>query len=154
MALATSFTIGDFYMISTIIRAGPSEYQYLETEKELSSPYTFGKNIVQIIAFALMVYLWYIDHIFFVYMTWIGLILVVIIWLMTTAISTKERNFNISNNIMGYILVAIFFIANLVAFPGPNANELVRNISLIISGIIYLFVFFYALFHIDEIRSD
>ncbi len=154
MALATSFTIGDFYMLTSIIRGGPSEYQYIETEKELSSPYTFGKTVVQLLAFALMVYLWYIDHIFFVYMTWIGLGLVVIIWFMTTAISSKERNFNISNNILGYILVAIFFIANLVAFPGASANTLVRNITMFISGIIYLFVFFYALFNIEEIRSD
>ena len=154
MALATSFTVGDFYMLSSIIRGGPSQYEYLETKKELSSPYTFGKTIVQLLTFALIVYLWYIDHVFFIYMTWIGLGLVVIIWLITTAISSKEKNFDISNNIMGYILVAIFFIANLIAFPGENANELVRNISLIISGVVYLFVFFYAFFHIEEIRSD
>jgi hypothetical protein len=154
MALATSFTIGDTYMLFAILKGGPSEYQYLETEKELSSPYTFGKRVVQLLALALMIYLAYIEHEFFTYMTWIGLILVCVIWLLTTAISSKERNFNISNNILGYILVVIFFAANLVAFPGENANTVVRNISLLVSGSVYLFVFFYALFHIDEIRDD
>jgi hypothetical protein len=152
MAIATSMTISDFYMISSIMRTGPQDYHYLESDNEEGSPYAFSKRIIQLVFFALMLYLWYIDHPFFRYLTWIGLILVGLIWLLTTAMNANNRNFNISNNILGYALLGIFLVANLIAFPLTRVNVIIQNVALILSGLIYLFIFFYALFNLDDIK--
>ncbi len=150
LALASGITFGNFYFLVKVFMEGRGSFKYLEEGAEQNAPFYSQKVTVAILVTALMAFLWLTDNFMYMVLNGVGLLFVCLIFLLNQRVNKSQTGFQISNNLLGYILVVVFFAANIFVLPGEHTNFVLQNVLLIVAGGFYILVFLLAFVHLHK----
>ena len=138
-SLFTALAIGS--LIILFINSGISEYEQLFEEPSKKQSY-WNIRILELVLFGFFLFLdiggFEIIDLFYI----MGFIIIIFISIVNFLRgNTKVKSFK--SHIFGYFIAAVFIGSN-VLFTTSEISELLRFLSLMISALLYIFVFFYT----------
>ncbi|MFX1389005.1 MAG: hypothetical protein ACFE9Z_02965 [Promethearchaeota archaeon] len=140
-SLFTALAIGSFILL--FLNSGISEYEQFWTESSKKQRIWYIK-ILEIALFAFFLFLdiggYDVINLFY----WAGFVLIIITSIVNF-FQGKSKVKGFKSHIIGYVIATVFIGSNVV-FSSAEISELLRVWSLLISAILYIFVFFYTFF--------
>jgi len=146
-SLFTSLAIGSFILL--FYTSGISEYEQFSVEPS-KKQVLWNVKILEIVLFGFFLFLDFGNYQVIDLFYLVGFVLIIF----TSIINffqgkTKIKSFK--SHLIGYIIAAIFIGSNVV-FASTEISGFLRVWSLVISAILYIFVFFYTFIKLDEER--
>ncbi|MFX1420413.1 MAG: hypothetical protein ACFE9N_16030 [Promethearchaeota archaeon] len=143
-SLFTSLAIGSFILL--FYNAGISEYEQLWVDSSKKQTIWYIR-ILEIILFAFFLFLdlgdFEVINLFYI----AGFIFIIFTSLINL-IQGKTKVKGFKSHLFGYLIAAVFIGSN-VLFSTAEISELLRVWSLLISAILYIFVFFYTFVKVE-----
>ena len=140
-SLFTALAIGSFVLL--FYNSGISEYEQFWSESSKKQRF-WNIKILEIILFAFFLFLdlgdFEVINLFYI----AGFLFIIIISIVNF-IQGKAKVKGFKSHIFGYLIATVFIGSN-VLFTTEEFSELLRIWSLLISAILYIFVFFYTFF--------
>ncbi len=140
-SLFTALAIGSFVLL--FYNSGISEYEQFWSESSKKQRF-WNIKILEIILFAFFLFLDLGDFEVINLFYYAGFIFIIIISIVNF-IQGKAKVKGFKSHIFGYLIATVFIGSN-VLFTTEEFSELLRIWSLLISAILYIFVFFYTFF--------
>ncbi|MHA2474241.1 MAG: hypothetical protein ACXAES_13525, partial [Promethearchaeota archaeon] len=143
-SLFTALAIGS--LIILFMNSGVSEYEQLFEEPSKKQSY-WNIRILEVGLFGFFLFLDLADFevidLFYI----LGFVIIIFISIVNFLRgNTKVKSFK--SHIFGYFIAAVFIGSN-VLFTTSEISELLRVLSLMISAILYIFVFFYTFLRLE-----
>jgi hypothetical protein len=138
-SLFTALAIGSFILL--FWNSGISEYEQFWSEASNKQRIMYVK-ILEIILFAFFLFLDLYEYEIISLFYWAGFVFI-IITSVVNFFQGKSKVSGFKSHFIGYIIAAVFIGSN-VLFSTAEISEFLRVWSLLISAILYIFVFFYT----------
>jgi hypothetical protein len=143
-ALFTALSIGSFILL--FYNAGISEYEQFWAEPSKKKNIWMIK-ILEILLFAFLLFLDIGDYDVKILFYYAGFIFIIITSIVNL-IQGKSKVKGFKSHLFGYLIAAVF-VGSSVLFTTSEISEFLRVWSLLISAILYIFVFFYTFIKIE-----
>jgi hypothetical protein len=143
-ALFTALSIGSFILL--FYNAGISEYEQFWAEPSKKKNIWMIK-ILEILLFAFLLFLDIGDYDVKILFYYAGFIFIIITSIVNF-IQGKSKVKGFKSHLFGYLIAAVF-VGSSVLFTTSEISEFLRVWSLLISAILYIFVFFYTFIKIE-----
>ncbi|MFX1452172.1 MAG: hypothetical protein ACFFCM_15150 [Promethearchaeota archaeon] len=144
-SLFTSLAIGSFILL--FYNSGISEYEQFWGESTKKQRILYVK-ILEIALFAFFLFLDLGEFEVISLFYWIGFFLIIVTSLVNF-FQGKAKVKGFKSHLIGYIIAAIFIGSNVI-FSTTEISEFLRVWSLLISAILYVFVFFYTFLQAEQ----
>ncbi|MFX1357859.1 MAG: hypothetical protein ACFFA8_11345 [Promethearchaeota archaeon] len=143
-SLFTALAIGS--LIILFANQGISEYEQIYVEPEKKKKF-WNVKILEIFLFVFFLFLDLNNYEIISLFYWAGFIIIIFTYFVNY-IRGKSKYGSFKSHFIGYLVAAVFIGSNVV-FATEDLSELIRVWSLLISAVLYIFVFFYTFFSIE-----
>jgi len=145
VCLCTALAIGSlFYLIAN---QGVSEYEQIFIDTTVQK-YVWHIRIFELFLFVFFLFLSFgnfaLMNIF--YYAGFGIVIIVSI---VNFINGRRRDVSFKSHFFGYLLAAVFMGSNLIIF-NPDLALIIQEVSLILSAVVFILIFFLKFFRVEE----
>jgi hypothetical protein len=144
-SLFTALAIGSLIILFS--NSGISEYEQLFAEPEQKKSFAHVK-VLEIFLFGLFFFLDYYNYPIVDLIYTAGLVIVIFTYIVN-AIRGKSKYGSFKSYFIGYFIAAVFIGSNVI-LTNAEVSSFLRNWSLMISAILYIFILFYTFIAIED----
>jgi hypothetical protein len=145
ICLCTSLAIGSLFYL--IVNRGVSEYEQIFYDTT-TPQYVWHIRIFEIFLFVFFLFLALFRFALIDFFYYLGFIIVAFV-AVVNFINGKRRDVSFKSHFMGYVLAAVFMGSNIIIFNAEVAR-IVSEVMLVLSAIVFILIFFYTFFRVDE----
>jgi hypothetical protein len=145
VCLCTALAIGSlFYLIAN---KGVSEYEQIFVDTT-TPKYVWNIRVLEIFLFLFFLFLAFGNFALIDFFYYLGFVIVAFV-AVVNFINGKRRDVSFKSHFLGYLLAAVFMGSNLIIF-NPDLALIIQEVSLIVSAIVFILIFFYTFLRFDE----
>ncbi|MFX1355039.1 MAG: hypothetical protein ACFFGP_13870 [Promethearchaeota archaeon] len=145
-SLFTALAIGSLIILFS--NSGISEYEQIFVDTTEKKTY-WNVRILEIILFGFFLWLDWTNNPIIKIFHIAGFVIIIFISIVNY-IRGKSKYRGFKSHIFGYFVAAVFIASNVVFTADTEFSKLTRNISLLVSAILYIFVLFYTFIRIED----
>ena len=145
VCLCTALAIGSlFYLIAN---QGVSEYEQIFIDTTVQK-YVWHIRIFELFLFVFFLFLSFGNFALMNIFYYAGFVIVIFVSI-SNFINGKRRDVSFKSHFLGYLLAAVFMGSNLIIF-NPDLALIIQEVSLILSAVVFILIFFLKFFRVEE----